>query len=99
LIRPDAGGDGANAAFRYNNAPVDLFEYARGSLSGGTYKDATLKDRFAQFDNDVMKLIFCAERVITVPTRTHLEKPASDGLPRKSAILHGIRDSCVRSTT
>jgi hypothetical protein len=34
---PDAAADGADAIFQYHDAPVGLFEYVRGSLSGGTY--------------------------------------------------------------
>jgi hypothetical protein len=34
---PDAKGDGPDAMFQYRDAPVGLFEYVRGSLSGGTY--------------------------------------------------------------
>jgi hypothetical protein len=34
----DANGDGPDAMFQYNNAPVGLYEYVRGSLSGGTYR-------------------------------------------------------------
>ena len=34
---PDANGDGADTLFQYRGAPVGLFEYVRGSLSGGTY--------------------------------------------------------------
>ncbi len=36
-IGPDAQGDGPNAIFQYRGAPADLFEYVRGTLSGGTY--------------------------------------------------------------
>jgi len=34
---PDANGDGADTLFQYHDASVGLFEYVRGSLSGGTY--------------------------------------------------------------
>ncbi len=34
---PDANGDGTDTLFQYRDAPVGLFEYVRGSLSGGTY--------------------------------------------------------------
>jgi hypothetical protein len=37
-LGPDAQGDGPNASFQYQNAPADLFEYVRGTLSGGTYR-------------------------------------------------------------
>jgi hypothetical protein len=33
----DGKGDGPDAMFQYRDAPVGLFEYVRGSLSGGTY--------------------------------------------------------------
>lgn len=35
---PQANGDGPDAIFQYQDAPVGLFEYVRGSLSGGTYR-------------------------------------------------------------
>ena len=35
---PEANGDGPDAIFQYQGAPVGLFEYVRGSLSGGTYR-------------------------------------------------------------
>ncbi len=34
---PDAAADGPEALFQYRDAQVDLFQYVRGSLSGGTY--------------------------------------------------------------
>ncbi len=34
---PDASGDGPNALFKYRDEPAGLFEYVRGTLSGGTY--------------------------------------------------------------
>ena len=34
---PDASGDGPNAMFQYKGEPAGLFEYVRGTLSGGTY--------------------------------------------------------------
>ncbi len=34
---PDASGDGTDALFQYKNEPVDLFQYVRGTMSGGTY--------------------------------------------------------------
>ena len=34
---PDADGDGPDAIFQYRDAPAGLFEYVRGTLSGGTY--------------------------------------------------------------
>ena len=33
----DGKGDGPDAMFQYRDAPVDLFQYVRGSMSGGTY--------------------------------------------------------------
>ena len=35
--KPDATGDGPDAMFYYRDAPVDLFQYVRGAMSGGTY--------------------------------------------------------------
>ncbi|MBW8709304.1 MAG: hypothetical protein JF627_08620 [Alphaproteobacteria bacterium] len=34
---PDAQGDGQNAIFRYQDRTATLFEYVRGTMSGGTY--------------------------------------------------------------
>jgi hypothetical protein len=34
---PNAQGDGPNAIFKYQNRTASLFEYVRGTLSGGTY--------------------------------------------------------------
>jgi hypothetical protein len=34
---PGTVGDGANAKFHYNNAPLDLFEYVRASMSNGSF--------------------------------------------------------------
>ena len=34
---PNAQGDGPNAIFKYQNRNASLFEYVRGTLSGGTY--------------------------------------------------------------
>jgi hypothetical protein len=33
----DAASDGPNAQFRYNNAPLDLFEFVRASMSNGSF--------------------------------------------------------------
>jgi hypothetical protein len=35
--KADATGDGPDAMFYYRDAPVDLFQYVRGAMSGGTY--------------------------------------------------------------
>lgn len=35
--QPDEAGDGPNAIFKYRNRTASLFEYVRGTLSGGTY--------------------------------------------------------------
>ncbi|MEY4966489.1 MAG: hypothetical protein RL274_2072 [Pseudomonadota bacterium] len=34
---PDPKGDGPNAMFQYQNQPAGLFEYVRGTMSGGIY--------------------------------------------------------------
>jgi hypothetical protein len=78
---PDASGDGPNAIFRYQGRTATLFEYVRGTLSGGTYTFDPVRELKAGIDGLCHDL---QERGRTVDAAVQAgidKKPAPDFLP------------------